>query len=336
MPSIPYVDGSCAIVSLVMFVYIFVNLSALTEHSTCQYKNKLVWMDNMNSKTASFQNTLAAYKSEAGLFCSGHNGNVFEQERKWDDNEYAGSYITYKASCFEASVFLIVIFVISGACQLYRACLYAEGSDDMTDDSFLLYKPAQGPQFLRWLEYALTTPLEIVLISSSVFIADSNILFMLATLQVSLMFMGFLVELLLKNIQDLPDSKSERTIYSEISSVWAVFAIACFMHGVIWYIVFAQLYQQTDLYESCSISDARELKVPDIVHVIIYGQFVLFSLFGLAQFLHVYYITELRRTTTNMYENKNSWEYMAVVYSTLSVVSKTLLGVSFVVYVQLQ
>lgn len=330
--TIQKVDGFCSILTFFMCAYVLANVNSLSKKDTCTYTSHPIWTDSTNNVTKSLRQGITNYKSEVDNFCIEKKrvgSELFLIQKEWGGIEYVVSYINYSDICYHAFYLLLFIFIISLCCQLYRTICYTEYEPEDTENIFGNYTPSSGPQLMRWMEYALTTPMEIVLIASSVFISDFTILLLLALLQTSLMLLGYLIECIIDRMENSDQKKQTRRAIVDTYVACIIFFVACVFHAVIWSVVFSRFYQQADFYANCPVGSdpMHPPKIPDIVPVIIWTQFVMFTLFGIVQLIHLYLA---------MYTYYPPiWEPVALAYSILSVTSKTLLGVFFIAYVQL-
>jgi hypothetical protein len=199
------------------------------------------------------------------------------------------------------------------------------------DNSFMFftYIPQGGPDFWRWMEYAITSPLQIILVASSFFMREINFLLLIACVQGALVVLGFLIELQIDKICDkkIANGRHERSqctfIFVDFFKLYFTFASACFFHIVIWAVLFTKFLAQADALIDCQNSST----MPPAILFVIIGQSICFSLFGLVVMLQILYITcfDISR---NM-QVENMWWSVSVCYSVLSVVSKLLLEYGF-------
>ena len=173
-------------------------------------------------------------------------------QAKYNDVFYRGATYHMAAGEYDPLLALIWIFACSTAFQAARVKLFVpRGDRDKNNGAkiFNEYRPYAGPDFWRWVEYALTAPLQIVLIASSFTIDDKSMLLLLGGLQGALMLLGYVIAL----------------------------------HAVVWYVLVERFDRQKSNISACGSVE----KMPDIVNFIVFGQFVLFSLFGLTQTVQV-------------------------------------------------
>jgi len=227
------------------------------------------------------------------------------------------------------------------------------------------------PCILRWLEYALTSPLQVVLIASWVLIRDVYTVTLLLAAQLVCVLLGFAVEAAnatgteeittgpvkpvgfvgpdseLANLitpppeekptpQETKEQKQERRMHRQQNArksfgLWlACFLAAGILHAAVWYILITQLsnvVHETDCQESPADSDADAWKAP--VSIVVYGQLILFSLFGLVPLLQE--VAFFRGTSAA----GDVFLYGSVAYAILSVFAKVALAATYIAFVKL-
>ena len=244
------------------------------------------------------------------------------------------------------------------------------------------------PCILRWLEYAFTSPLQIVLIASCVLIRDVHTVTLLLAAQLVCVLLGFAVESANADtgIEDttqqqfpsipihFPAPKTTRTIYTETGNdteaglegidpaeiqlipppppptpeeiaqkaarvdarkqnarkslgLWLLsFAASTILHVAVWYILIDQLSSvenETTCHEKTAGSE--EWKV--YLRLVIYGQCILFSLFGLVPVLQE--IAFLMGTAPGT----EVFLYGSIAYAVLSVLAKVALAATYIAFV---
>lgn len=117
--------------------------------------------------------------------------HVYLQQEEWGDRSFVG--LNVGTGRYEVRIWtlLAIVFVVSGCFQLYRFLTYASH-----------YRPT-GPDFGRWVEYLLTSPLQIFIIAMSVLVRDTFLLVTLTFLQAALILLGYLLELCIQDYVDL-------------------------------------------------------------------------------------------------------------------------------------
>lgn len=197
-----------------------------------------------------------------------------------------------------------ILFVVFSISFLYQLCFYYY---TLKKDPHYFKRPC----FARWMEYALTSPLQILLIASSVMIRDVYTVMLLVATQLVCVLLGFAVECAMamnedntKLYQSLPqtpnkpvdwDAKQTSTDNQPnkdtekgtpqgnesgipYTRLWFVCFLTSFiLHAVVWYILINQL-SNVELETTC-YDGSRDWVIP--LKTTIYGQFGLFNLFAL-------------------------------------------------------
>jgi len=142
-----------------------------------------------------------------------------------------------------------------------------------------------APDFGRWVEYALTAPLQIVIVACSVWTRDRATLYALLVAQASMILSGALIELNLKriykcqhklqmretDIDDAPGTVSgnkklslQRKRKSAVYETLFTLAVAWVTFAAIWFVIIAQferLYDNAGRCENCAAHTASSCPV---------------------------------------------------------------------------
>jgi len=263
----------------------------------------------------------------------------------YDSTFYRGATYHMAAGEYDLLLALVWVFSCSTAFQAARYWLFREVGDRQSNNKarFLSeYRPYAGPDFWRCVEYALTAPVQIVLIASSFTVDDKSMLLLLGGLQGALMLLGYVIELQIEKVckgrakppaQHRKRHHAAKLVYLLVSA-WA-------LHAVVWYVLVERFDRQKNNISACGYKE----EMPSIVNFIVFGQFALFSLFGVAQTVQVVLALAAPRPPPPRDENENEkllaavaprsdsarWETVSVAYGVLSVVSKTMLEYGFLV-----
>ena len=223
--------------------------------------------------------------------------SVYTVRRAWNDTVYSGSAMVESAKwpdTFDPWIILMVIFIFSILFQFKRANsatdMYAEDEDK--------YYPLK-PDFWRWLEYALTSPFQILLISTSVIMGERSQLLALMGLQAGLVMLGFVNEKRIDKFykrgikifgqQDYntknqvsvgaTDKENEFRPRNKVYKLVILMTLSWLLFAIIWFIIVSRFHRQVSLNFDCMFED----KMPWAVWFIVVGQGVLFALFGVVQ-----------------------------------------------------
>lgn len=225
----------------------------------------------------------------------------------WDVGSFSATPVLQDKVFVNTWNMLPIIFLVSGTAETVRL--------------YWLHPTDPDARFLRWVEYALTSPLMLVIIALSGFLRERAILVLLATGQFALIFFGHLLEIELERARS--------------GFVFATIGLAAwFLHAVLWLAVLIPLsVHNIETALPCGqwsaeggSADFDTLKV--VFRALLFCEFTLFSLFGtalplaLAQQWRVLYHTGLAGLDLS-----RVWATQEVVYTVLNVSSKALLFV---------
>lgn len=223
---------------------------------------------------------------------------------------------------------LTLVFIISFAYQIY---FFLRTRKKKTDGEYDL-SYFERPCFARWMEYALTSPLQILLIASSVMIRDVYTVMLLVTAQFVCVLLGFAVECAMAMHEHdttqyrTVDFKSEHASSIPYNLLWCMcFVASALLHVIVWYILVDQLSNVEQ--ETACQSGPSDWVVP--LKTVIYGQLILFSLFAL-----VPAVQKLRIWWHNKPIDATFFAG-SVAYALLSVTAKGFLGASYIAFVVL-
>ena len=220
-------------------------------------------------------------------------------------------------------VVLIAIFLVSFAFQAYFA--WNAWYDDETEAFFC------EPCMERWLEYALTSPLQIVLIASLLMIRDMYTLTLLLVAQAACVLLGFGVECALYTASEYEPIDVGRRRRDQAGRLWWVcFLSSAVLHICIWYLLIFQhssIEQETSCYADPPKGPPKsEWMTP--LRGVVYTQFVLFTLFAAVPVMQKVYSGRGRSI-------KDNFLHASLAYAILSVAAKFALGVSYICFVRL-
>lgn len=249
---------------------------------------------------------------------------------------------------------LFWIYIWSLICQWHRAHSL-EG----------LYKPWKGPDFGRWLEYLLTSPLQIVVVSMSFQFVTVDTLFGLFGMQAALVLLGYSIEQQIKKVYKRrvlraavsPDfeapspSRMHHLLWN-----WGVkdvrllvyLVVTWLLHVFIWGLPrlcpwngfcpwlpwgIGGLYQR--LKDMNAYEHGKDLKVPAFVEAIFWGQFLCFTAFGIACTAQAVAALRLQALPAEgmVQYAAMQWIKYSRVYSILSITAKALLQICILGYV---
>ncbi len=229
----------------------------------------------------------------------------------------------------------MILFVVWFSAIVQGLRCYCSKISTFKYSNKLIYNPVK-PDFWRWFEYACTSPLQIVLVGLSVMIGNWVQLLLLATLQLALIWFGFVIE---KRINKL--YKSEKASSSvKLLKVWILFGCAVYCHWVIWDILFFHVNSHNSNLKSCEVRHNKE-GLPKVVWSVIEGQCACFTLFGFVQFVQLsfasFWYMKKRDSESCCDENERekNWLKVTFAYSVLSVTAKLTLDVTLIYFVNM-
>ena len=246
----------------------------------------------------------------------------------------------YLASMFSISFFFQVV-------SLYQA--------NHDNDNYF-----ETPCSWRWLEYALTSPMAIVLVASSLMERDVNTLTLLSVAQAASVQFGFAVEYAIADFDEKnrtkaidfqevtaqPVDKSPHSWPRQKNRLWWYSYLASgALHVTIWHVLIAQ-YINSNIDTDCLQSaEAREQTGSwrSALIAVLASQCVCFSIFALVPLYQAYAVGILRfkhRGLDCRYSSKEE-QVRAVMrrgfeyYTLLSLTAKVALGATYIAFVRL-
>ena len=201
---------------------------------------------------------------------------------------------------------------------------------------WLPFNSTSKVEITRWLEYALTSPLQIWIVASLFFIGDVLHLFAAAGAQLGLVLVGALIEyyngkISTKLRKHRPDKATNAKICAGVLCV-----LAWVIHASIWLPLILLFRYQLDKSESClpMVSQGNWEAAKGAVQATVYLQLVLFSVFGLVL------TASTASACVNPKADKAAVQLARVhnggIYAVLSVLAKTALDVGFLLVVGLR
>lgn len=282
----------------------------LWRESVYVVSSDLAVADHRNDLASALQSSVQGMESALVDFCPNGNVKLFNETRIWDDKTYSGTAVIHPYGSFSPWGVLLWIFFVSVVFQGSRLGeLRVNGVTFRVPSKWLwnvvydcdkVTYDARKPDFWRWLEYALTSPFQILLVATSVFIQERGHLMALMGLQGALVLLGFLNE---KRIDKFykkalkremvrsngPQHTDTRVPWSrpKITKIVVSTLLSWCFFTIIWYTIIHRFQEQVDNLDKCHYV----AKMPREVRFIVWTQCLLFGLFGLAQLVQVFYTT---------------------------------------------
>lgn len=204
-----------------------------------------------------------------------------------------------------------------------------------------------GPDWSRWIEYAITSPLMVLLIALSWLAAEVETLILLAIAQFACVVLGQIIE---ERLQGILTGQIKR---SEKQSAWWFFAqqveIWAFVSWTLFFAVWVTLIARVDRLDSfvkaclknddasCNLPKLEDEKpLPDNAMVLVFLVGALFLTFGIWNcvmliWAYFWYVRPEKQFETEA-ARRYFWSCNALGYSILSISSKLALQISFLYY----
>ena len=298
---------------------------------------------------------LKTWVTQYNQYCPSHPQHLLEPA--WETlNKESYDGVGSTQSVFASKLYIwplaFTVFVFSAFFQLSRGFWYKQ-----------YFNPTEGPDYGRWLEYLVTSPLQVVLVAIAFGFSDRDQLLSWAGVQAALVILGYSIEKQIKKVYirrivagKLDTKKKElRKFYNifvnfEIRDVrlFVYLALTWFLHFSIWGIpiinsvgIGSRYALQEDHNESCE--QDTEFKIPDFVLGLYWSQFLCFSLFGVVCTVQVFQAFNQPLNTTETTKDgvkksfayKQRWGWYSLAYAILSVTCKTLLEVFFIGFIRM-
>jgi len=242
-------------------------------------------------------------------------------------------FCTSTDATYDSVVLMGLVLCISCAFHVWRAAFWELPAENIESAHYsnLHQQGAPGlsyyiecPDFARWLEYTITSPMQIIVICGTVYMRNSEQITLISTLQGALTLCGWTVELFIFHLQIAAreGGKFSAAFNAVFAKLATVFAAAVYMHYVIWSILLA-IYQKHE--HNLLYCDLGLKSFPNIIGDIITLQFVLFTAFGAVPLLQAGSVVLLPAEKT-----QHIWVLAAVLYAILSIVSKCSLAFLYV------
>ena len=243
--------------------------------------------------------------------------------------EIVGSKVAVHVGLWNIWWLLIWVYASAATCQFARAQVWSN-----------TYEPYKGPDFARWFEYLLTSPVQVVVVCLAFGFSDLNVLLMMACAQAGLMILGYNIEHTLKKTY----REKEKTEHKQKHLGWKVqqrvfFTLAWLFHILIWgwprlfevlpptWWGIGGLYQlQEDINKKCECNNEPDcnLEIPAFVLFIYWSQFAMFTFFGF-----ICTVQFVAATPRGKPDEIRTWYYWTWWYALASITAKTLLEVGF-------
>lgn len=244
---------------------------------------------------------------------------------------------------------LLVMLCLSAICQAVRDFEYC-----WIEKREGLYKPWLGPDFSRWLEYLLTSPLQIFIVAAALGVSNWDTVLGLCGMQGGLVLLGYDIERQVKKLynrtkrgsrqeyHDASKGLGPRRMHHVIGN-WGVrdlrlgvyWIFSWVLHVVIWNIILGRLFLQRGHATQCGAEDTTP-EIPAVVSWIAGLQCLFFTLFGVVntwQVVKAVQDAESLNDANRAEYTRKMWNNVAIAYDVLSISAKTLLFIMYMYYV---
>jgi hypothetical protein len=221
------------------------------------------------------------------------------------------------------------------------------------------FDPEKGPEFSRWLEYAFTSLIQILLVALAFRITNIDVLLGYFGMQLALVIMGYDIERQIKKkykrsisqtklgidqttpSEEVPESSTRfyEVLHWGVADIrGVVYLLVCWtLHLLIWGVPgqwhsdfirwgISGDYAYVNKYQKACFQD-REFQMPDAVDFIFWSQYILFTVFGVV--CSTQFVLAFVFPVQNTEDSNKRWRTVSICYAILSVSAKTILEVGF-------
>lgn len=294
------------------------------------------------SRDQSFLNSMRLWHNTVAESCAAGSFDLIMTQPPWTNDskqKYDGLSMegTIHASYIDLTAVAFFIYVFS---SIFQGVRYRKFSTSE-------WKPV-GPEFSRWLEYAFTSPLQVVLVALSFGISNIDIILGFFGMQLAMVLMGYSIEKQTnKKYLHKPDKTSTKfhyfAIIGDIRGLVYIL-VSWTLHFLIWgfpgmwesqIVRWGIAGQYAFVHQYQKKCGDKNFQMPAFVDVIFFGQFICFILFGVVctfQYFSAEYLGEAsdkKESIKQRPEYKNKWAKYSLAYAVLSVTAKTILEIGF-------
>jgi len=295
------------------------------------------------SQDQSFLNSMRLWHNTVAESCAAGSFDLIMTQPPWtNDNKqkYDGLSMegTIHASYIDLTAVAFFIYVFSSIFQGVRYIKFSRSE----------WKPV-GPEFSRWLEYAFTSPLQVVLVALSFGISNIDVILGFFGMQLAMVLMGYSIEQQTnKRYLHNPDKRSEKfyyfAIFGDIRGLVYIL-VSWTLHFLIWgfpgmwesqIVRWGIAGQYAFIHQYQKKCGDKNFQMPAFVDVIFFGQFICFILFGVVctvQYFSARYMggpeDNNKQSIKQKPEYKIKWAQYSFAYAVLSVTAKTILEIGF-------
>jgi hypothetical protein len=329
---VPYVDGFSALTSFAGFL---VSLAYVKDTHVRMWDNVMIFttMPDMAEATQKLSrtllNTCTASTLSAPINAKTGPYTVFVQQQEWSNTTYTGISVGVdNGQSYQPWIMLQWILLCSVIFQGGRCLAYRDLQDD-DDTELFQYIPSRGPDFWRWIEYAITSPLQIIIIAGSFYLRETVILTLMAALQGALVLFGYVIELEIQTLYlcriatSMKPQRSKSVFLCECKLVFLLLS-SYMCHVIIWTILIVKFQIQAQALLDCK----NPSKMPREIIIVIVLECLLFTMFGIV--LTVQALKAIFRSSITTDYMHHTWNNVAAWYTGLSLTAKLVLEWGFI------
>jgi len=249
-------------------------------------------------------------------------------------------------------VILIYIFLVSALFQFLRG--FKGKREKFLMSSLFAYDELSVVGASRWVEYALTSPLQIIIIAWTLDVASTLNIVFIGCAQLCLVALGLPIEIYMQkynkcliklsslandSAQDAQAARTTGKKKTHRNTVIFYFTFAALAHGLLWGFLARTKNEITDSFKCLkeSLDNSEKIRLQEaenIISVVFWLEFALFTCFALVIFVnfilllsHHSHDDNLSKMYTKMYTRAYYSNYW---YAIFSILSKTALEFGFI------
>jgi len=258
--------------------------------------------------------------------------DIFYRQVSWGPTtNYTMVSVSTAGESFDPFLLLIPVLLFSSLFQFFRyffSVSHEKNNDNHGIGWNIIYDPSSGPDLWRWIEYSLTSPLQIVLIAAVFNARENNFLLLIAALQLALVLFGYTLEVQLEEIiksNVVRTNKSNKSNFQNTFALLYYLGASFFFHILIWVVLISKYNVTSSSVRDCA-GPVMDAGYQVYIDIILWSQFVAFTTFGIVLTVQVgYVLMNLDELTEDENKRKKMWRHVTFFYSGLSIGAKTFL-----------
>jgi len=337
MSSIRYLD---AVSGLLSFIGLIITFFYIKDINVVMWENNMIFSTDVDFIQASDLLGDALYDTCSPNAISnpdkigGSPYKLFYMKQTWGNNTFYGTSVPVDTNqSYKPWVMLHWVLVCSIIFPVARFWFFAEVKD-ANQDILFQYVPGGGPDFWRWVEYAVTSPLQIIIIAGSFYMRETVMLTLIAVVQGALMLLGYVIELEIQGLNTIKVVASYHHVTEQRKTHPRTFTATCRLlflllcayvcHGVVWGVLIMKFQMMVSASSDCR----NPSKMPPEIAILIALECFLFSVFGVV--ISVQALKVILADTLTEEAVERQWISVSAWYSGLSVSAKLTLEWGFI------